>query len=368
MLDLVYSPVSAVLLAGHLLFGAVLGNASGVGWVLAVLVTVFVFRLCMFPLAVLQTRPLTKHEIGTETTDPPQFPLVSFTTRLVVQIVLFIGLLQVWKSFDRTGRGVGQLGMSLEQNASSPNYLFSADDVQAMLSSRLFGAPLVARITTPRAELRAFALFGGAVSTPAIALVALTVAVATATLTVINGSTSPLGYFARHRVRPTPLLNAISRWVLPVLVVLAGLVLPIGMLVYLLGNSACTWLEHRVLTRRLTTVAPAHDDPRSIGRTADGEPIYPVIGYTAAGAPVTANQAAPGTLVHARTNSMAVVALVLGVCAGPLAIPFGHVARSQIRRTREHGVGRLDTGLPLARHHRRPDHRRPRDSARSHLI
>ncbi|MFD6163362.1 DUF4190 domain-containing protein [Nocardia sp. NPDC060256] len=272
---------------------------------------------------------------------------MSFTTRLAGQIVLFLALLQVWKSFDRTGHGFGQLGMTPEQNASSPNYVFSADDVRAMVSSRLFGAPLVARITTPRAELRAFDLFGGTVSTAAIALVALTVTVATATLTVINGSTSSLGYFARQRVRPAPLLNAVNRWVLPVLVVLAGLVLPIGMLVYLLGNSACTWLEHRLLNRRLTTVAPARDDPRSIGLTADGEPIYPVIGYTAAGAPVTANQAAPGTLVPTHTNSLAVVALVLGVCAGPLAIPFGHVARSQIRRTHEQGDGMALAGLIL---------------------
>ena len=44
---------------------------------------------------------------------------------------------------------------------------------------------------------------------------------------------------------------------------------------------------------------------------------------------------------------MAIAALVLGVVIGPLAIPFGHVARSRIRRTGEQGDGMALAGLIL---------------------
>ena len=50
---------------------------------------------------------------------------------------------------------------------------------------------------------------------------------------------------------------------------------------------------------------------------------------------------------NARTNSFAIVALVLGFVLPPLAVPFGHVARSQIRRTGERGNGMALAGLIL---------------------
>lgn len=47
------------------------------------------------------------------------------------------------------------------------------------------------------------------------------------------------------------------------------------------------------------------------------------------------------------TNIFAVLALVFGILGGILAIPFGHVARSQIRRTGEQGDGLALAGLIL---------------------
>ncbi|KXO97829.1 peptidylprolyl isomerase [Tsukamurella pseudospumae] len=44
---------------------------------------------------------------------------------------------------------------------------------------------------------------------------------------------------------------------------------------------------------------------------------------------------------------MAIVALVLGVAGGVLAIPFGHIALSQIKRTGEQGRGMAIAGLVL---------------------
>lgn len=47
------------------------------------------------------------------------------------------------------------------------------------------------------------------------------------------------------------------------------------------------------------------------------------------------------------TNTLAVLALVFGILGGILAIPFGHIARSQIRKTGEEGSGLALAGLIL---------------------
>jgi hypothetical protein len=47
------------------------------------------------------------------------------------------------------------------------------------------------------------------------------------------------------------------------------------------------------------------------------------------------------------TNTYAIVALVLGLVLPPAAVPFGHVARAQIRRTGQRGSGMALAGLIL---------------------
>lgn len=71
---------------------------------------------------------------------------------------------------------------------------------------------------------------------------------------------------------------------------------------------------------------------RVIGRTADGRPVY-------------ADQMAPQQ--NPKTNTMAVLALVFGVMGGFLGIVFGHIALSQIKRTGEQGHGFALAGVIL---------------------
>jgi Domain of unknown function (DUF4190) len=88
--------------------------------------------------------------------------------------------------------------------------------------------------------------------------------------------------------------------------------------------------------------------PEPIGVTHDGQPVYQVVGYTTDGQPVTANQVSGGIMTYnPKLNSLAVVALVLGIVFGPLAIPVGHVARASIRSTGEQGAGLALAGLVL---------------------
>ncbi|WP_236581194.1 DUF4190 domain-containing protein [Rhodococcus sp. T7] len=84
-----------------------------------------------------------------------------------------------------------------------------------------------------------------------------------------------------------------------------------------------------------------------IGYTADGQPIYSQVGFTPDGQPVFSNQI-QGQVITSRagqTNTLAIVALILGIVSGFIAIPFGHVARRQIRRTGERGAGMALAGL-----------------------
>lgn len=79
--------------------------------------------------------------------------------------------------------------------------------------------------------------------------------------------------------------------------------------------------------------------PDPAGYDANGEPFYPIVGYRPDGSPVTADQAPGYRPTVSGTNSMAIAAIVCAVIFAPLAIPFGHIARSQIRRTGEQGSG-----------------------------
>jgi len=130
------------------------------------------------------------------------------------------------------------------------------------------------------------------------------------------------------------------------LLLAAGFVLAIsllctlGLLVFVVGIVA-------VIIRAATLTTPPNRQAPPIAYTDDGRPIYPVVGYTSDGTAITADRAVGYQPVNPRTNSLAVAALVLGFAFPLLAIPIGHTARSQIRRTGEQGGGMALAGLIL---------------------
>ena len=72
------------------------------------------------------------------------------------------------------------------------------------------------------------------------------------------------------------------------------------------------------------------------------------IGTGPTGEPLYARQAIP-TLAQqsGKTNTLAILALVFGVMGGVAAIPLGHIAVAQIKRTGENGRGLAIAGLVL---------------------
>lgn len=101
------------------------------------------------------------------------------------------------------------------------------------------------------------------------------------------------------------------------------------------------------ISRSPDTIRPSPPPAVPIGHRPDGQPIYDVVGYTPDGKLVTADSAVRYRPSDPRTNSLAVVALVLGLVFPLLAIPVAIAARTQIRRSGEQGDGLALAGLIL---------------------
>lgn len=79
--------------------------------------------------------------------------------------------------------------------------------------------------------------------------------------------------------------------------------------------------------------------PPPIGRTTEGQPIYPVVGYTSDGQPVTADRAVGVQPGRQGTSGTAISALILAFVFPIVGVVLGFVARSQIKRTGQAGDG-----------------------------
>jgi hypothetical protein len=101
-------------------------------------------------------------------------------------------------------------------------------------------------------------------------------------------------------------------------------------------------LENRPARTPMAILEPVADGTsevlKQVGTTEDGKPLY-----------VTVSGPGPATNRHnvTGTNMLAVLALVFGLAGGLPAIPLGHIALHQIKRTRESGRGMAIAGLVL---------------------
>ncbi|AYJ49166.1 membrane protein insertase YidC [Rhodococcus sp. P1Y] len=274
MLDFIYYPVSGILWVWHTVFGSVLGPDSGLTWALAVVFLVFTLRLVLYKPFVKQLRTqltmkklqpeikaLQKKYKGDRAAQAAAIqklqkahgfnPLLGCLP-LLAQAPVFIGLLHVLRSFNRTGTGFGQLGMSPQENANTANYFFSAADVQSFLDARLFGAPISAAINSSRATLEAFAPFGGVPTVMTIALVAVPLMVLASVATHFNSRASIARQDDAARANPqTAMMNRLLLWVFPAGVLVGGPVLPIAVLLYWVANNAWTYGQQHLVYRRL---------------------------------------------------------------------------------------------------------------------
>lgn len=294
MLDFIYYPVSAILWFWHKAFGAVLGPDNGFAWALAVVFLVFTLRLLLLRPAIEQIRTtrqiqqlqpqisaLQKMHAGDRQRQAIEIqklrkehgfnPLMGCLPALV-QAPVFLGLYHVLRSFNRTATGWGQLGMTPEANAATPNYVFSATDVQSFLAARLFGAPISAAITTPDSMLASFAPHGGIPTTITIAAVAIPLMLLAGLATHFNARASLARQSPAAATNPqAALMRKLMLWVFPVGALVGGPFLMIAILLYWVSNNIWTYAqqhlvfaridreevsEHNVMADSRTTTAP----------------------------------------------------------------------------------------------------------------
>jgi YidC/Oxa1 family membrane protein insertase len=274
MLDFVYYPVSAVLWFWHRVFGFVLGPDNGVAWALAVVFLVFTLRTLLIKPFVGQIRSqlvmkklqprleeVRKKYSGDRARQATEMralqkehgfnPLMGCLP-LLAQAPVFIGLLHVLRSFNRTGTGFGHLGMSAQENASTANYVFGAGDVQSFLDARLFGAPISAAVNSSRDVLEAFGPFGGVPSVWSIAVVAVPLMIVAAVATHLNSRASIVRQDAAAAANPqTAIMNKLALWVFPAGVLIGGPVLPVAVLLYWVSNNIWTYAQQHIVYRRI---------------------------------------------------------------------------------------------------------------------
>ncbi len=163
-LDIIYYPVSAIMWVWYKAFAFVLGPSNFFAWALSVMFLVFTLRAILYKPFVRQIRttrqmqelqPQIKALQKKYGKDRQRMALemqklqkehgfnpILGCLPMLAQLPVFLGLYHVLMSFNRTQTGIGRLGLSVEENRSLGNYVFSATDVGHFLDANLFGAPL----------------------------------------------------------------------------------------------------------------------------------------------------------------------------------------------------------------------------------
>ncbi|GAB2631575.1 membrane protein insertase YidC [Nocardia goodfellowii] len=269
MFDFVYYPVSAVLWLWHTAFAAVLGPASGLAWVLAVVFLVASLRaVLLFPFvkqartqavlqrlqpqlrAIQQKYPEDKQQQYLETRKLRKDHGVSMLAGCLPALgqgLVFFGLFHVLRSFDRTGTaghlpfGSTPAPMTVEQNAATANYFFDAAEVRSFLQAELFGAPLSG---TPAGH-----------PTVAMGAVVVTLMLIAAVATHFTARAS----IARQdpAAQQIPMMNTLMLWVFPAGVLVGGALLPVAILLYWVSNNAWTLAQQHFVYRRLDAESAA---------------------------------------------------------------------------------------------------------------
>lgn len=273
MLDFIYYPVSWILWVWHKAFGFVLGADNGFAWALSVVFLVFTLRLILYKPFVKQVRTTRqmqelqpqikalqkkygkdKQRLAVEMQKLQKehgFNPIMGCLPVLAQAPVFIGLFHVLRSFNRTGTGVGQLGLDPAVNRTLPNYAFDVADVNSFLDARLFGAPISAWITMPKAQLDAFAnpeLGLGIPSLWTIVAVSVPLMIIASVATHFNSRASVARQSAAAAANPqSAIMNKLALYVFPLGVLVGGPFLPIAILLYWVSNNMWTYAQQHIV-------------------------------------------------------------------------------------------------------------------------
>lgn len=256
MLNFIYYPVSFVLWCWHRLLGLALGDASALGWALAVVLLVCTVRLILLRPAIAQARAMRVmqrlapriREIQRRHASDRQRQSVELQQLqrehgvkplagclpMLLQIPAFIGLSRVLRVFT--------------EYPNRPNYFFPNSDVHSYLAANLFGTHLGDAIFNTAALSGSLA--GHSPWLWQVAPVAIPLMLIAAVATHVNSRLAAN--------RPTTgdttqaaLIRAIGMWVFPLGVLVFGAALPVGLLLYWVTNNVWTLGQQYLVLRRL---------------------------------------------------------------------------------------------------------------------
>lgn len=292
MLNFIYWPISAVLWFWHKIFALPFGADSAVSWILAIIFLTFTLRILLFKPMLNQMRSsmkmqkvAPKMQAIREKYKNDQQKMMEETRKLqketgvnpmagclpmLAQMPVFIGLFHVLRSFNRTGEQAGGLGLTPEQNANIPNYIFGVDEVQSFLGAKLFGVPLSAYISMPQEMYAAFpdseSLSKGMIISVASPLI-LVIVVAThfnARLSVermnrrrAEGKTqAPANDMMAQQ---TQMMSKMMMWVMPGTILFTGFLWHIGLLFYMVANNIWTFFQQRFIFAKIDAEEEAEE-------------------------------------------------------------------------------------------------------------
>ena len=284
MLNFVYWPISVILWLWHKALSFVLNPDSGLTWVLAIVLLNFTVRILLVRPTINQMRSMRKmqeiqpqmQEIRNKYKNDQQkmmqetqklqkemgFNPLAGCLPILVQMPVFLGLYHVLRSFNRTGTGAGQLGLTPEQNRMTPNYFFSAEDVQSFLDARLFKVPLSAYISMPESMYQAFP--GDFTKTNIIMLAAPLVVIIVVAIhmnarlsvdrqkaRISSGKQKPA---ANDQMQmQADMMNKMMLWFLPGTILLTCTFWHIGLLFYMVSNNVWTFFQQRWVFKLMDT-------------------------------------------------------------------------------------------------------------------
>jgi len=254
VLNFIYYPVSFIMWGWHQVFGAVLGDSSGIAWTLSVVFLVFTLRALLYKPFVSQVRSMRKmQEFAPEMQKLKKkygndkqklaaemqklqsqegFNPLGGCLPILVQIPVFIGLFQVLREF---------------QPGDQENYFFDAQGVQSFVSSDLFGAKLNAYVWQGEEVLRSLGT-----SIPQMLVVMIPLMIAAGVFTHITARHSVARQTEVQAANPqAAIMNKLMLYVFPIGVVVGAPFLPLAVLVYWVANNLWTLGQQYLVYRKI---------------------------------------------------------------------------------------------------------------------
>ncbi|WP_086818732.1 membrane protein insertase YidC [Allokutzneria sp. NRRL B-24872] len=253
MLDFINYPVSGIMWVWHKVFGTLFGAASGISWALSIMFLVFTLRAILFKPFVKYVRSMKqmqefapqmqklREKYGNDRQrmaaemqklqSEHGFNPLGGCLPMLVQIPVFFGLTNVLQGFKA---------------GAEQNFFFGAEDVKSYLAAKLFGANFSSSLT---ATAETLAHYG--TDRNVQIFVTIPIMIVASALTHLTSRHSVARQNPAAANQQTAIMNKLALYVFPAGVLVAGLFLPMGMLLYWLSNNLWTLMQQYVVYHRI---------------------------------------------------------------------------------------------------------------------